>query len=187
MHLEAVGEALEAVTLASASSLAMPGGKLAPLMMAARTSFYVPIMLGSVAAAALGPAGIVVNLAIVGISLSLGAGIGRKIIADEKKRQRVYRQQQAKAAVRRFVEEVAFIMNKQTRDGLRSTQRQLRDDFQARAILMDRSAARALEAAQRTSGLDAERLRARERELEVEDRRLDEVRTAARELVGASG
>ena len=187
LHLEAVGEALEAVTLASASSLAMPGGKLAPLMMAARTSFYVPIMLGSVAAAALGPAGIVVNLAIVGISLSLGAGIGRKIIADEKKRQRIYRQQQAKAAVRRFVEEVAFIMNKQTRDGLRSTQRQLRDDFQARAILMDRSAARALEAAQRTSGLDAERLRARERELEVEDRRLDEVRTAARELVGASG
>ena len=187
LHLEAVGEALEAVTLASASSLAMPGGKLAPLMMAARTSFYVPIMLGSVAAAALGPAGIVVNLAIVGISLSLGAGIGRKIIADEKKRQRIYRQQQAKAAVRRFVEEVAFIMNKQTRDGLRSTQRQLRDDFQARAILMDRSAARALEAAQRTSGLNAERLQARERELEVEDRRLDEVRTAARELVGASG
>ena len=89
--------------------------------------------------------------------------------------------------MRRFIEEVAFIMNKQTRDGLRSTQRQLRDDFQARAILLDRSAAQALEVAQRTRGLDAERLRARERELEAEDRHLDKVRTAARELVGAGG
>jgi hypothetical protein len=86
-------------------------------------------------------------------------------------------------AVRRFIEEVAFIINKQTRDGLRSTQRQLRDDFQARAMLMDRSAGQALELAQRTKGLDAERLRARERELKAEDRRLDQVRTAARELV----
>jgi hypothetical protein len=186
LHLEAVGETLDAVTLASASSLTMPGGKLAPLMMAARTSFYVPIMLGSLAAAAFG-GGLVVSLAIAGISLSLGGGIGRKIIADEKKRQRIYRQQQAKAAVRRFVEEVAFIMNKQTRDGLRSTQRQLRDDFQARAMLMDRSAAHALEAARRTSGLDVHRLRARERELESEERRLDEVRSAARELVDAGG
>ena len=119
----------------------MPGGKLAPLMMAARTSFYVPIMLGSLARAGHSGAG---DRRPPGasraISLSLGGGIGRKIIADERKRQRTYRQQQAKAAVRRFVEEVAFIMNKQTRDGLRSTQRQLRDDFQARAMLMDRSA-----------------------------------------------
>jgi signal recognition particle receptor subunit beta len=186
LHLEAVGETLDAVALAPASSLTMPGGKLAPLMMAARTSFYVPIMLGSLAAAAFG-GGLVVSLAIAGISLSLGGGIGRKIIADEKKRQRIYRQQQAKAAVRRFVEEVAFIMNKQTRDGLRSTQRQLRDDFQARAMLMDRSAAQALEAARRTSSLDAQRLRARERELAVEERHLDEVRSAARELVDAGG
>jgi signal recognition particle receptor subunit beta len=186
LHLEAVGETLDAVALAPASSLTMPGGKLAPLMMAARTSFYVPIMLGSLAAAAFG-GGLVVSLAIAGISLSLGGGIGRKIIADEKKRQRIYRQQQAKAAVRRFVEEVAFIMNKQTRDGLRSTQRQLRDDFQARAMLMDRSAAQALEAARRTSSLDAQRLRARERELAAEERRLDEVRSAARELVDAGG
>ena len=158
LHLETVGEALDAVALAPASSLSMPGGKLAPLMTAARTSFYVPIMLGSRGGGrVLGGVGIVVHLAIAGISLSLGAGIGRKIIADERKRQRTYRQQQAKAAVRRFVDEVAFIMNKQTRDGLRSTQRQLRDDFQARAMLMDRSAGQALEAARRTSGLDAER------------------------------
>ena len=148
------------MALAPAASLAMPGGKLAPLMTAARTSFYVPIMLGGLAASAFTPA-LPVLLAIAGISLSLGAGIGRKIIADERKRQRTYRQQQAKAAVRRFVDEVAFIMNKQTRDGLRSTQRQLRDDFQARAMQLDRSAGLALDAARRASGLDAERQRAR--------------------------
>jgi hypothetical protein len=126
-------------------------------------------------------------LAIAGVSLSLGAGIGRKIIADERKRQRTYRQQQAKAAVRRFIDEVAFIMNKQTRDGLRSTQRQLRDDFQARAMQLDRSAGLALDAARRAGSLDPERLRARKQELEADERRLDRVRTAARELVGAHG
>jgi signal recognition particle receptor subunit beta len=182
LHLEAVGEAVDAVALAPASALTMPGGKLAPLMMAARTSFYVPIMLGSLAATAFS-ASVAVTLGIGAIVMGLGAGIGRKIIADEKKRQQTFRQQQAKVAVRRFIEEVAFIINKQTRDGLRSTQRQLRDDFQARAMLMDRSAAQALELAQRTRGLDAERVRARERELKAEDRRLDQVRTAARELV----
>ncbi len=186
LHLEAVGEALDAVALAPASSLAMPGGKLAPLMTAARTSFYVPIMLGGLAASAFSPA-LPVLLAIAGISLSLGAGIGRKIIADERKRQRTYRQQQAKAAVRRFVDEIAFIMNKQTRDGLRSTQRQLRDDFQARAMQLDRSAGLALDAARRVSSLDVERQRARQQELAAEDHRLDRVRTAARELAGARG
>ena len=140
LHLEAVGEALDAVALASASSLAHAGrqagaaddGRPDQLLRAdhARRSGRVRLLAGGCRSC----------WPIAGISLSLGAGIGRKIIADERKRQRTYRQQQAKAAVRRFVDEIAFIMNKQTRDGLRSTQRQLRDDFQARAMLMDRSA-----------------------------------------------
>ena len=59
----------------------------------------------------------------------LAAGIGQKIIRDEKKRQVAHRRQQAKFAARRYVEEVGFIMNKEGRDALRRTQRLLRDDF----------------------------------------------------------
>ena len=115
----------------------------------------------------------------VGVSVSLGAGIGHKIIKDEGKRQRTYRQQQAKAAVRKFVDDVAFVMNKQTRDGLRATQRRLRDDFAARAKLMQRSAAEALHAAQRAGQMGEREQRLRRRELEDQDRQLDRVRATA--------
>ena len=161
----------------------MPGGKLAPLLMAARTSFYLPMMVGSVAAGLLGGApGI--YLAMTGFSLVLGTGIGKKIIGDEKKRQQIYRQQQAKGAVRRFIDEVAFVLNKETRDVLRTAQRHLRDDFQSRAKQLERSAYEAMEAARRLGGLDEAQLAARERELQAREGQLESVRAAAREVAG---
>ena len=90
--------------------------------------------------------GPVIHLAMAGFSLVLGTGIGKKIIGDEKKRQQTYRQQQAKGAVRRFIDEVAFVLNKETRDVLRTAQRHLRDDFQSRAKQLERSAYEAMEA-----------------------------------------
>jgi hypothetical protein len=174
---------VEAVVLAPASTLAMPGGKLAPLLIAARSSYYLPMMMGTVAANVMG-GGIVVHLAMAGFSLVLGTGIGKKIIGDEKKRQRTYRQQQAKAAVRRFIDEVAFVMNKETRDVLRTAQRHLRDDFQARALQLERSAYEAMEAARRVSELDETQLAARERELQAREDQLGSVRAAAREVAG---
>lgn len=148
VRLEPDVDALAGVALASKASLVMPGGRLAPLMMAARTSLYLPMVMGSMAVNLIS-GGVIVHLAIAGISATLGAGIGSKIIKDERTRQRTYRQQQAKAAVRRFVDEVAFVMNKQTRDGLRTTQRQLRDDFQQRALLLQASATAAVAAARK--------------------------------------
>lgn len=175
---------VDSVTLAPASSLAMPGGKLAPLMVAARSSFYLPMMLGTLAANLMG-GGLVIHLAMAGVSLVLGGGIGKKIIGDEQKRQRTYRQQQAKAAARRFIDEVAFTLNKETRDVLRTAQRHLRDDFQGRAAQLERSAYEAIEAARRLRGLDETQLAARERELTDREGRLGSVRAAARDVAGA--
>jgi hypothetical protein len=172
------------VTLASKSSLKMPGGRLAPLMTAARTSFYLPMVMGSVAANMLG-GGAPLHLSIAGFSLALGAGIGRKVIKDERSRQRTYRQQQAKSAVRRFVDEVAFLANKQTRDGLRAAQRQLRDDFQRRALMLHGSAQAARTAAERASRLTGAEQQARAAELATRQQELSRVRGVARELVGA--
>jgi len=175
---------VESVVLAPASTLAMPGGKLAPLLVAARSSYYLPMMMGSVAANAMG-GNIVIHLAMAGFSLVLGTGIGKKIIGDEKKRQRTYRQQQAKGAVRRFIDEVAFVLNKETRDVLRTAQRHLRDDFQGRAMQLERSAYEAMEAARRLSELDEVQLAARERELQTREGQLESVRAAARGVAGA--
>ena len=175
---------LSGISLASRASLKMPGGRLAPLMMAARTSLYLPMVMGSVAVNMI-TGGLPVHLAIAGFSLALGAGIGRKVIKDERSRQRTYRQQQAKAAVRRFVDEVAFVANKQTRDGLRQAQRHLRDDFQRRALLLQGSAAAARAAAQRVARLSSADQQSRVVELGAERQRLDEVRGVARELTGA--
>ncbi len=184
LQLPLTGQAdLDSVVLAPASTLAMPGGKLAPLLVAARSSYYLPMMLGTVAAGLLG-GGPVIHLAMAGFSLVLGTGIGKKIIGDEKKRQQTYRQQQAKAAVRRFIDEVAFLLNKETRDILRTAQRHLRDDFQSRAKQLERSAYEAMEAARRLSGLDEAQLAARDRELQTRENQLDSVRTAAREVAG---
>jgi hypothetical protein len=77
-------------------------------------------------------------------------------------------------------------MNKQTRDGLRSTQRQLRDDFHARALLLERSAAEASAAARRTSSLDEGQQRRRERELAQQQRRLDQVQASVRSVAAAA-
>jgi GTPase SAR1 family protein len=173
---------LDEIALAPAESLKMPGGKLAPLMMAARSSFYLPMMAGSVAAAVL-EVGPVVHLSIAGLSAALGAGIGRKIITDERARQLTYRRQQALAAVRKFLDEVAFVLNKQTRDGLRATQRQLRDDFSERALVMQRSATEALERAYRARDLDPDRRQARTRELIETEHAVERIRNTARALV----
>ena len=115
----------------------------------------------------------------------LGTGIGKKIIGDEKKRQQTYRQQQAKGAVRRFIDEVAFVMNKETRDVLRTAQRHLRDDFQGRAMQLERSAYEAMEAARRLGELDEAQLAARERELQTREGQLESVRAASARGGGA--
>ncbi|MFC5263933.1 dynamin family protein [Kribbella qitaiheensis] len=170
---------LEQLELASVSTLSMPGGRLASLMMAGRTGIFVPMIVFSLGSLFL-PV-----IAVAGVAATLGAGIGGKLLKDERKRQRTYRQQQAKGAVRRYVDEVAFVMNKDTRDSLRKTQRQLRDDFQERAGLIHRSAAAALTAADRTAKLPPAAQSARAAELAAEGDRLRSLRSGLREVAMA--
>jgi hypothetical protein len=92
---------------------------------------------------------------LVGLSLvspfGLAAGVlmGRKSLRDERDRQLTIRRQQAKQAVRTYVDDVIFQVGKDFRDAMRQVQRFLRDTFAARADEASRSAADALAAAQR--------------------------------------
>ena len=165
--------------LPAMGTLGSQSGRLASRLMATRSSIYVPMVLFSVFH--------VFGLVAVGagIAVALGAGIGRKVIRDESSRQRALRQQQAKVVARKFVDDVAFVLNKDTRDALRTTQRRLREDFQARASSIHLSSRMALEAAERAAGLDGHEQEARTGQLEEEERRLAGVRESARRLAVA--
>lgn len=181
LALRDVSESLVDLSLAPAVSLDAKVGRIGSLVVAARSTVYVPMLLFGLGSA-LG-----VGVIAAGVAVALGAGIGQKIVRDEAKRQRMHRQQQGKVAARKFLDEVAFVMNKETRDGLRATQRQLRDDFQGRASSLHRSARSALEVAQRAGHIERADRAVREAELLKEADRLARVRSQAKALaVGAA-
>jgi GTPase Era involved in 16S rRNA processing len=131
-------------------------------------------MLASMAGIALGP-----------ISIGIGLVMGHKGLREEKKRQLLQRRQQAKNAVRRYCDEVSFVMGKDSRDTLRRIQRQLRDHYSGLAEELSRSNAEALtgatEAAKRTQASRESRLR----DLDAELARLSQLRQRA-QTVGAA-
>jgi hypothetical protein len=74
-----------------------------------------------------------VGLALGPIGIGLGVVMGRKQIKEEKARQLSQRQSQARSAQRKYMDEVSFRTNKDSRDALRTTHRQIRDYFTDRA------------------------------------------------------
>lgn len=89
------------------------------------------------------------------VSAALALVMGRKGLKDERQRQLGQRRAQAKTAARRYVEEVNFVVGKDSRDMMRHLQRDLRAFFAARADEVVRSAADAAQAAQRAVKADA--------------------------------
>jgi GTP-binding protein EngB required for normal cell division len=163
---EAAGQVLRQVAIADPLSLAgtaqvehkieLARMKLGKQAMVALKSAYggalMFTMLGTLTGIALGPIGI-----------GIGLVMGRKGLREEKKRQRTNRQNQARNAIRRYCDEVTFVMTKDSRDTLRRIQRQLRDHYSSLADELARSNAKALtaasEAAQRTTAQRESRLR----------------------------
>jgi hypothetical protein len=81
------------------------------------------------------------------LAVPIGLLMGRAGLRDEKKRQLALRQTQAKNGIRRYGDEVQFLIGKDSRDTLRRIQRQLRDHYSARADELNRSSAEALKMA----------------------------------------
>ncbi len=168
-----VDDALANVRMASAASLENPGGRMAAMLMAGRTATLVPMVL-------VGALGHLLMPVIAPIALVLAAGIGQKVIRDERRRQTAYRRQQAKNAARKYIDEVAFMVSKDSRDALRITQRALRDDFQARANAMLRSAEAALAAARSSAALPPDEQAARAQEVARDAAKVVDLRSRRR-------
>ena len=179
LGLTAPAEVLRGLALEPAQSAAPAGGQqLTRMIFAGRTAALIPSLALGIAAPH-----VLLMVALAPLSLVLGAGIGIKLIRDERQRQLVYRRQQAKIACRRYLDEAAFVVGKDCLDALRRTRRELRDEFQARAALLHATSERALGSAERAVRLAppdrevrAEQLGERRREID----RLGEIAVARR-------
>lgn len=172
LGLTAPAELLRGLSLTEATDA--PGGQaLTRMIFAGRTAVLVPTLIFGVVGS---------NLALLAtmgpLALALGAGIGRKLVKDERQRQLVYRRQQAKIACRRYVDEATFVFGKDCLDSLRRTRRELRDEFQARAAVLHASSQRALDSVERAALLDPKEREARAAELAARRREIDRLQPA---------
>jgi hypothetical protein len=110
--------------------------------------------------------------------ISIGAGLlmGRRTIGDERKRIVTKRQNDAKAALRRYIDDVTFHVSKDSRDMLRGVQRVLRDHFTAQAEQMKRSLRESIQVAEKSVKASTVERDARLAEIRAELAKLDAVR-----------
>ena len=80
--------------------------------------------------------------------LSLGAGalMGRKAYKDEMDNRMTRTRGEAKMNMRRFIDDISFVVNKESRDRLKGVQRQLRDHYRGIANQTTRSLNESLQA-----------------------------------------
>jgi replication fork clamp-binding protein CrfC len=100
--------------------------------------------------------------------LSLGAGLllGRKSYKDDMENRMMRVRSEAKMNMRRFVDDVSFVVNKESRDRLKGIQRQLRDHYRGIANQTTRSLNESLQATIASAQLEQNECNTRIRELE---------------------
>lgn len=100
--------------------------------------------------------------------LSLGAGfiLGRKAYKEDMENRMLRVRNDAKTNVRRFVDEVAFTVGKESRDRLRGIQRQLRDHYREIANQTTRSLNESLQATLAAAKVEEAERASRTKELE---------------------
>jgi replication fork clamp-binding protein CrfC len=130
--------------------------------------------------------------------LSLGAGLllGRKTYKDDMENRMMRVRNEAKMNMRRFVDDVSFVVNKESRDRLKGIQRQLRDHYRGIANQTTRSLNESLQATVASAQLEEHERNTRIRELERQLNILNQVTDhavnlapgpeAAREPVGTT-
>ncbi|MCZ0727681.1 dynamin-like GTPase family protein [Mycolicibacterium iranicum] len=100
--------------------------------------------------------------------LSLGAGalMGRAAYKENMENRMLRARNEAKMNMRRFVDEVSFVVGKESRDRLKGIQRQLRDHYRAIANQTTRSLNESLQASIAAAKLEESESNARIKELE---------------------
>ncbi|MEO5315343.1 dynamin family protein [Pseudarthrobacter sp. CC12] len=124
--------------------------------------------------------------------LSVGAGLllGRKAYREDKETRLKRRQGEAKALVRRQLDDVTFQVGKQLKDRLRLVQRTIRDHFTEIADEYHRSLSDSVAAAQKAANSYAQEREGRIQDIKAELKKVDALHRAAEAVsaeVSASG
>jgi Dynamin family len=126
---------------------------------------------------------------LIGLSLinpfSIGAGVllGAKGFTDDRRRVFAKRQAEAKAAIRRYADDVIFQAGKESRELLRRVQRDLRDYYIDRAEETNRSLKESLTAAEQSARASQEEQRRRLAQIPEELARLESLHERALALI----
>jgi replication fork clamp-binding protein CrfC len=117
--------------------------------------------------------------------LSLGAGLvlGRKAYKEDMENRMLRVRNEAKTNMRRFVDDVSFVVSKESRDRLKGIQRQLRDHYRDIANQTTRSLNESLQASLAAAKMEMDERDTRVRELE---RRLNILRQVTEHAVNLS-
>jgi replication fork clamp-binding protein CrfC len=117
--------------------------------------------------------------------LSLGAGLvlGRKAYKEDMENRMLRVRNEAKTNMRRFVDDVSFVVSKESRDRLKGIQRQLRDHYRDIANQTTRSLNESLQASLTAAKMEMDERDTRVRELE---RRLNILRQVTEHAVNLS-
>ncbi len=120
--------------------------------------------------------------------ISVGAGLllGTKAYKDDKEARTIDRRQKAKAAIRKFTDDVSFQVGKESKDRLRHVHRALRDHFTEIAEQSARSIGDSLQAAQEGAATATSEQRQRTAQLEGELKAVAALRKLALQLDPAS-
>ncbi|CAM4465250.1 Isoniazid-induced protein IniA [Mycobacterium basiliense] len=136
-----------------------PAGKAQKVVTGLRGSYGGVVMIGMLSSVA-------------GLGLfnpvSVGAGLilGRMAYKEDKENRLLRARSEAKTNVRRFVDEVSFVVSKESRDRLKMIQRTLRDHYRDIANELTRSLNESLQATVTAAGLEEAERDTRVRELE---------------------
>jgi hypothetical protein len=120
--------------------------------------------------------------------LSLGAGLllGRKTYKDDMENRMMRVRNEAKMNMRKFIDDVSFVVTKESRDRLKGIQRQLRDHYRGIANQTTRSLNESLQATVASAQLEENERNTRIRELERQLNILKQVTEHAVKLAPAA-
>jgi replication fork clamp-binding protein CrfC len=111
--------------------------------------------------------------------------LGRKAYKENMENRMLRVRNEAKANVRKFVDDVAFVVGKESRDRLKGIQRQLRDHYREIANQTTRSLNESLQAAIAAARVEETERNARVKELERQQNILKQVVEHAAKLAQA--
>jgi replication fork clamp-binding protein CrfC len=120
--------------------------------------------------------------------LSLGAGLvlGRKAYKEDMENRMLRVRNEAKTNVRKFVDDVSFVVGKESRDRLKTIQRQLRDHYRGIANQTTRSLNESLQSTIAAARLEENERNARVHELERQLNILNQVTDNTVKLAAAA-